>query len=171
MKLATVLKSIAIAAIAAMTFQNATAQSPDRMVGLGVITGGSTGAIEVAYAISPGMHLGVGLGIALISQSVNGGSSTSSNNLTFAPFGRFILKGSKDFKPFLHGQFVVFTGKAGASSVTDTGLELGGGGMYFPTSNVQIFGQINVVTVGFGDNSGTAIGIHSGRVGACWWFN
>lgn len=175
MKLATALKSLAIAAIAAMTFQNSSAQTPDRMFGIGVVTGGSFGAVQLAYALSPSFHIGAGLGIDLASQSVDGGSSTTSNNIIFAPFARLILKGTKNFKPFFHGQFIVASGKVTigqtSQSQTRTALDFGGGAFYFPANDIGIFGQISVINLGFGDLSTSDLGFHSGRIGAEWYFN
>lgn len=175
MKFATTLKSLAIAAIAALTFQSASAQTPDRMFGIGVVTGVSFGAVQLAYALSPSFHIGAGLGIDLASASADGGASASSNNIVFAPFARLILKGTKDFKPFFHGQFIVASGKVTVGqttqSQTKTALDFGGGAFYFPANDIGIFGQISVINLGFGDVSTSDLGFHSGRIGAEWYFN
>lgn len=171
MKFSTALATLVVAA--AMTFQSASAQSPDQMFGLGV-SAGSSAAIELCYAVNPAIHIGAGVGITLHSHSVNN-TSTSSNYIVFAPYARFILKGTSTFKPFLQGAFEVASGpvQTGLSTEnqTNTGLGLGGGAFYFPAATVGLFGQISVISLGFGDVSTTDIGIHSGRLGALWFFN
>ncbi|MCZ2132127.1 MAG: hypothetical protein LC116_02870 [Bacteroidetes bacterium] len=52
MKLAVAFAILVVAA--AMTFQNASAQSPNRMFGIGVNTRGSA---ELCYAVSPAIHI------------------------------------------------------------------------------------------------------------------
>ncbi len=155
-KLAAAFAALVVAA--AMTFQTASAQSPSQSFGIGVNTYGSA---ELCYAISPAIHIGTTLGIDLHSSNGN-----SSNSIIFGPYGRFILKGTKEFKPYLFGQF----GIASGGGTTSTGLNLGAGGFYFPTSTVALFGQVSVVSVGF-DPSVTDIGVHSAGAGILWFFN
>lgn len=160
---------VVLATAVAMAFQTASAQSPDHMFGLGVSTGGT---VELCYAVSPAIHIGAALGIDLSSASYKGGSSTTSNSIIFGPYGRFILQGTKSFKPYLSGQFGIVSGRVeGGNSETRTGLDIGGGSFYFPTNTVAFFGQVSIVNLGFGDLSTSDIGIHSGKVGVLWFFN
>lgn len=161
MKLAVAFAILVVAV--AMTFQNASAQSPNRMFGIGVNT---HGAAELCYAVSPAIHIGTSLGIDLSSESYKGGDSKTANSIFFGPYGRFILQGTKNFKPYLSGQIGIQSG-----GDTKTGLDIGGGGFYFPENNVALFGQVSVVNLGFGDLSTSNIGIHSGHMGILWFFN
>lgn len=160
MKMSTIVKCFCVALFATFCVGTAFAQSPDRQMGIGVTVGSVGGAAHMCYALSPAFHLGAQFGIDLAS---SGG--TSSNSIYFAPYGKFILAGTKDFKPYFFGAFAIQSGNG-----TTTGLSLGAGGEYFATRNVGCYGQITVINVGF-DPSYSHIGIVHPQVGIEWFFN
>lgn len=150
------------------------AQSPDQQLGFGVTMGSSTttqgvsSGGTIAYALSPGMHIGTGFGLVISNRSVNG-SSVSSNTLLFAPYFKALLKGSKDFVPFIMGQFSILNGSSGSVSSTSTGLGILGGAEYFASKNLGIYGSLSVLELGF-DPSVTAFGIGaSANIGIEWF--
>jgi len=175
MKISTLVQSAGVLFMAVLCISTASAQSspanssgmsPDRQMGIGITSGTNTagvGAIggHFAYAINPGFHVGSQLGILLESSD-----GKSSNSISFAPYGKFILAGMKDMKPYFYGAFQIASG--GGS--TRTGLQLGAGAEYFASRNVGIFGHIAVVSVGF-DPSVTQIGLGTASVGIEWFFN
>lgn len=162
-------------------FSTMKAQSPDQQMGFGVSLG--TGATEesvlsapigsgtVAYAINPGMHIGAGFGLGISSRSANG-ISVSSNSLLFAPYFKALLKGSKDFVPFIMGQFVIASRPTEINpkvSNTSTSLNVLGGAEYFASKNLGIYGSLSVLELGF-DPSRTAFGIGiSANIGIEWF--
>lgn len=144
------------------------AQSPDQQMGFGVTMGtgggGAVGGATLAYAINPGLHIGTGFGLTI--SSANG---VSSNNLIFAPYVKGLFKGSKDFVPFIMGQFGISSGSAGSVSKTTTGLSVLGGAEYFASKNLGIYGSLSVLELGF-DPSVTTFGIGaSANIGIEWF--
>ena len=115
---------------------------------------------HLAYAISPAFHIGAQLGLDLHSSD-----GKSNNGVYFAPYGKFIMSGMKDMKPYFWGAFVV-----SSSTTTSTGLALGAGAEYFASRNVGVFGQFSVINIGFSP-SDTHIGIVFPQVGIEWFFN
>ncbi|MBI3232475.1 MAG: hypothetical protein HYZ42_00280 [Bacteroidetes bacterium] len=167
--MSTIIKCFFVALFATTMFGTAFAQtplavstssiSPDRQFGIGV-TVGVGNAAHVCYAISPAFHLGAQLGIDLHSTE-----GTSTNSIYFAPYGKFIMSGMKDLKPYFFGSFQIQSGNG-----TSTALSLGAGGEYFASRNVGIYGQISILRIGF-DPSVTDIGIVFPQVGVEWFFN
>lgn len=162
------MQCLTVTIVAALCINTASAQSPDRQIGLGVSTGssvapggGSVGAAHVCYALSPGLHLGAQVGINLFSQD-----NSSHNYLTFVPYGKFILAGMKDMKPYIYGAFGVQTGY----TKTQTALQFGAGAEYFASRNVGIFGHVSVINIGI-EPSLTSIGIVSPQIGIEWFLN
>lgn len=160
MKMSTIVKCFCVALFATFCFETAFAQSPDKQMGVGVTAGTAASAAHMCYAISPAFHLGAQFGIDLAS---SGG--TSSNSVYFAPYGKFILAGTKDFKPYFFGAFTVQSNNG-----TTTSLSLGGGGEYFATKNVGVFGHVSIINIGFSP-SYSHIGIVFPQVGVEWFFN
>lgn len=171
-----------LCALAVMgAFTSLKAQSPDQQLGFGVSLGtGATeesvlstpiGSATVAYAINPGMHIGAGFGLGISSTSANG-ISVSSNSLLFAPYFKALLKGSKDFVPFIMGQFVIASKPTESNpkeSKTSTSLNLLGGAEYFASKNLGIYGSLSVLELGF-DPSVTTFGIGaSANIGIEWF--
>jgi len=140
------------------------AQSPSQTFGFGVTAGQSLGG-HILYAISPAIHVGTGFGLALQSQ---GGAS--SNQVYFAPYGKFLLAGSKEFKPFIIGQFMIASGGSGDNTSTNTGLNFGVGGEYFITPRFGIQGMFNVIQIGLSPSS-TAFGLLAPAVGIEWFMD
>ena len=140
------------------------AQSPDQQMGFGVTLGTSGSGATFAYAINPGLHIGTGFSLSI--SSANG---VSSNNLIFAPYVKGLFKGSKDFVPFIMGQFGISSGSAGSVSKTSTGLSVLGGAEYFASKNLGIYGTLSVLELGF-DPSVTTFGIGaSANIGIEWF--
>jgi len=161
MKISTFVQCLTVALVAAFCVNTASAQSPDRQMGLGITAGSGNIGGHFAYALNPGFHIGSALGLVL--ESSNG---KSFNSVSIAPYGKFILSGMKDMKPYFYGAFQIASG--GGS--TRTGLQLGAGAEYFASRNVGVFGHIAVINVGF-DPSITQIGLGNAYVGIEWFFN
>ena len=145
--------------------QKLSAQSPDQQFGFGFNVGSEISGGHIAYAISPSFHLGGLVGLNMISSS---GSSV--NGFVLAPYGKFLLKGSKNFVPFIMGQFVLLNGdlyKRGND--TPSFLNASFGGEYFASKNDGVFGSINLVQLGFSP-SVTTIGITTQATVGIEWF-
>ncbi|MBS1560881.1 MAG: hypothetical protein JSS89_04690 [Bacteroidetes bacterium] len=159
-------RSILVIAMVLLGIGVSSAQSPDKVFGFGVTAGQSLGG-HILYAITPAVHVGTGFGLAL--QSSNG---TSTNQVYFAPYGKFLLSGTKEFKPFILGQFMISSGPSGnsASNTTSTSLNFGVGGEYFITPRFGIQGMFHVIQIGF-DPSFTAFGFLTPAVGVEWFMD
>jgi hypothetical protein len=147
--------SMCIALVAMFAFTTASAQSPSGQFGLGATVGDLTAA-QIQYALDPAMHIGANVGLAL---------QDGTNLLTFAPYFKFLMRGSKEFKPFFIGQFVIVSG----GGATSTGLGIGAGAEYFISSDFGLFAQVTVLGVSF-DPSVTRFGVLTPRIGAEWFF-
>jgi len=148
----------AAAAAALMTIGVSTmsAQSPSEQLGFGFTAGQAIGG-HLAYALSPALHIGSSIGL-----QIQGGANT----VLLGPYAKFLLKGTKELKPYFIGQFMLMSG----GGATSTGLNIGGGGEYFITPNFGLFGQLNVVSVQF-DPSVTRLGLLEPVVGIEWFFD
>lgn len=150
-------------------FSTMKAQSPDQQMGFGVTmsasnVGGAVGGATFAYAINPGLHIGTGFGL-----TVSSSNNVSSNTVIFAPYVKGLFKGSKDFVPFIMGQFGITSGSSGGNSTTRTGLSVLGGAEYFASKNLGIYGSLSVLELGF-DPSITTFGIGaSANIGIEWF--
>ena len=105
MKLAAVFGTL-IALVTTLAPQRTAAQVPVDMFGIGINAGSESGALEVLYAFSPKIQAGAGLGLEVKSES-HGSESTSTTNIVFAPFVRYIFAVTPTFRPFVNGQFIV----------------------------------------------------------------
>lgn len=140
------------------------AQSPDQQIGVGVTVGSGGSGATFAYALNPGLHIGTGFGFGNSSQS--GQSSTS---IIFAPYVKGLFKGTKDFVPFVQGQFSVVSSSVGGTSSTRTGLALMGGAEYFASKNIGVYGTLSVLELGF-DPAVTTFGIGANVSLGVEWF-
>lgn len=167
------LRTIAVAfsmVLFSIAGQSATAQSPDKMFGLGIV-GGTNLGIEAVYAVTPAVHIGASVGLGLF--SANG---VSKNSVIFGPFARFIFAGKKNFKPFLAAGFTLVSGDVhtlglgGVASGSKSMVGFGGGAFYFPANDIDVFGQLTFVGIAL-DPSSTFIGTLSPHAGVHWYFN
>lgn len=145
-------------------FSTMKAQSPDQQFGIGVSLGTGASGATFAYAINPGLHIGTGFGL-----TVSSADGVSSNNVIFAPYIKGLFKGSKDFVPFIMGQFGISSGSSGNVSRTTTGLSVLGGAQYFVSKNLGIYGSLSVLELGF-DPSITTFGIGASANMGIEWF-
>lgn len=150
------LATAASAVVLALGATAASAQSPSEQIGFGFTAGQASGG-HVAYALSPGLHVGTGFGMQI---------QEGNNQVFFAPYAKFLLKGTKELKPFFMAHFEVNSG----GGTSTTGLALSGGGEYFVTPNVGIYGQISLVSIQF-DPSVTTIGLLRPSVGIEWFLD
>lgn len=150
------LATAASAVVLALGATAASAQSPSEQIGFGFTAGQLTGG-HVAYALSPGLHIGTGFGMQI---------QEGNNIVYFAPYAKFLLKGPKELKPFFMAQFEVASG----GGTSTTGLSVSGGGEYFVTPNVGIYGQIALVSIQF-DPSVTTLGLLRPSVGIEWFLD
>lgn len=165
MKFAQLLRMSIIAALAAFSLNVAHAQSPNEQIGVG-ITGGNMLGGHVAYAITPGVHIGSQFGFQV--RSVNSNSSTF---LTLAPYAKFIMKGTPQFKPFGMVQFGLSSGSTSGASVTSTAIGINAGAEYFLNKNFGIYGGFNFLDFAFGDIEYTYVGIGGSFLGVEWFFD
>lgn len=169
MKFVQLLRMSIIAVVAVFSFHGAHAQSPNEQVGVG-ITGGNFLGGHVAYAINPGFHIGTQFGFQV--QSVN---STSTTMLALAPYAKFILKGSPQFKPFGKVYFGLASGSTSVSNIkvsqTKTSIGIDAGAEYFLNKNFGIYGGFNFLDLAFGDVEYTYVGIGQPFLGVEWFFD
>jgi len=159
-------KVLAIAFAAATMAVGASAQSPDGQFGIGATAGYVNGA-QLQYAISPAFHLGTTIGLEI---------TDGATGLVFGPYGKFILAGSKEFKPYILGQLAIMRqsakdGLGNTSSTTNTSLIAGAGAEYFITPNFGVFGTIPVLSLPFEDGATVSFGVLSPTVGIEWFFD
>lgn len=168
MKFVQLLRLSVLVVIAAFSFNAAHAQSPSEQLGLGVTAGGNLIGGHLAYAITPAIHLGAQFGFM-----IHSADGESSNQLRLAPYGKFILAGTPQFKPFAMVGFNISSAPAalGNDNVTSQGLFANAGAEYFINRNFGVFGMFTVIDIGFGDNSYTEIGLGRPYVGAEWFFD
>lgn len=161
----------------------ASAQSPSEEIGVGVIVGDGYTGVQGAYAISPAIHVGVNLAFASVSNSVTVSGTTTSSSSTevmFGAYGKFLLKGTKEFKPYAFGNLLYGStsqdrGDGVSESVSGINLWAGVGAEYFITSNFGVFAQIRIfdlpLTRTDGHTKVTTIGIGQPSIGLEWFFN
>ena len=136
------------------------AQSPSGQVGVGASIGWHDIGGHVVYAIDPAFHVGTQFGLLI---------SDGNTQLTFAPYGKFLFKGSKELKPFLIGQLFISSSSVSGSSTT--GLIFGGGAEYFITDRFGLFAQLAVLRIPFSPTgSKVSFGIATPAIGAEWFF-
>lgn len=160
--------SVFLAAIVlAGSFSSLQAQSPSEMMGIGVFTGHASGG-QVAYALSPAMHIG-----AMLALSVGDGPTI----INFSPYARFLLKG-KSFKPIIQGMFYVSRYSSSSDNSfysqptsTQTGLSAMVGGVYYVTPTFGIVGLLTALDIPFYDGGALAVGITGSSIGIEWFFD
>lgn len=158
------MKKVFLVLMAAVMMSGAatmSAQSPSEAFGIGASLGWFGAGGHVVYAISPAIHVGTQFGLLI---------SDGSTQLTFAPYGKFLFKGTKELKPFVIGQFAIQSNSAStAGSATSTGITFGGGAEYFITSDFGIFAQIAVLNIPFNTGSVVSFGIATPAIGVEWF--
>ena len=152
---------------------------PNRDVGIGITVGSMNNRNDIlgghiAFAMTDKLHLGAQIGLS--TGSSNGGASTS--DLLFAPYAKFLYPLRTDFTPILIGQLILDNGGVSyeyvpgveyeTSSSLRTSLYFGGGGEYFPTSGLGIYGYIGLLDIGLKPKE-TRIGFLQPRVGVEWF--
>lgn len=169
MKFVQLLRMSIMAVVAAFSLNVAHAQSPNEQVGVGITAADILGG-HVAYAITPGIHIGTQFGFQV--QSVSGSSTTL---LHLAPYGKFILNGPAHFKPFAKAYFGLASGSSGTgfgnTSVTKTSIGIDAGAEYFLNKNFGVYGGFNFLDLAFGDVEYTHIGIGGPFLGVEWFFD
>lgn len=169
------LLSILPAFLVLVSFCSLKAQSPDQQFGVGtnVSMGGftgdgfsSVGAITGAYAFTPSIHVGTGLILAF---------DDDYTTIGIAPYGKFLLKGTKDFVPFILGQLSILKVNMDTpndkSKRTNASLFIGGGAEYFASKNLGVYGALGIVNVGLNNESSSTFGLFAPTVGIEWFFN
>ncbi len=156
---------------------------PNRDFGIGVTTGsmnsrqGILGG-HIAFALTDKLHLGGQLGFATGSSGSNGTGESSATYVLFAPYAKFLFPLRSDFTPILIGQLTVDNGGVDYEYVpgveyerrssTRTSLYFGGGGEYFPTSGLGVYGYIGLIDIGLKPKE-SRIGFLEPRVGVEWF--
>ncbi len=153
---------------------SAWAQSPNKQFGVGVsISGGSIStasriggsSLNLVYAINPGFHIGAG-----ISLEVQDVEKVSYNGFGFGVNGKFLLAGTKEFKPFIGAGFSFFSSSVGDANFSGQILSASVGGEYFATPSMGVYGGITPVRVQFGDIDATSFGLAGVFMGMEWFF-
>lgn len=152
------MKKLFLVAIALFALGTAvtSAQSPSEQIGFGASLGWFDAGGHVVYAIDPAIHVGTQFGLVI---------SDGNTNLTFAPYFKFLMKGTKEFKPYVIGQFYVTSG----GSQTNTGIRAAMGGEYFVTPSFGLFAQIALLDIPFATGSKAAFGIAFPSIGFEWF--
>ena len=151
---------VLVAAVMMSGAATVSAQSPSEAFGLGASLGWYNAGGHLVYAITPAVHVGTQFGLLI---------SDGNTELTFAPYGKFLFKGTKELKPFVIGQFFISSSSVEGSS--STGLLFGGGAEYFITSNFGLFAQIAVLRLPFSPSgSKVSFGLATPAIGAEWFF-
>lgn len=150
------------------------AQSPNKQFGVGVsINGGRLSSasriggssINLAYAINPGFHLGASLGI-----NVEEVEDVSYNGFQFGVGAKFLLAGTKEFKPFISAGFGFFSTSIEKADMSGQILSASVGAEFFATPNMGLYGGITPVSVQFGDIDATSFGLTGVFMGMEWFF-
>jgi hypothetical protein len=174
---------VLVAIILAGSAGIASAQSPNEQIGVGIIVGDQYSGVQGSYAISPAIHLGVNLAFAAVTNSTTVDGTTTSSSSTqvlFGAYGKFLFKGTKEFKPYAHGNLIYGStsqdmGNGVSESVSGLSLWAGVGAEYFITSNFGAFAQIRILDLPLTRTDGaaktTVIGIGQPAIGLEWFFN
>lgn len=163
MKSVLVLFALIVALIISSATSRSQGLSPDGQFGVGVVAGQMYGGY-LAYAITPAVHVGTGLGLRV---------ESNNNQFYFAPYGKFIFAGTDELKPFIVGQFMILTDATinnQGEKTASTSLAFAPGAEYFITQHFGIWGAITVLNLGF-TPSGTQFGLLLGNVGVEWFFH
>lgn len=135
--------------------------APSSQLGIGVNTGG----FQLAYAISPAIHIGTNLGIT---------ATDGSTGIGISPYFRWLFEGTVN--PLVQVEFNIGINSTsvGDSSVsnTETGLGLLFGLEYFINRNVGVYAAANLLNLDFVEpEMVTTFGYFAPRVGVEWFFN
>ncbi len=174
MKLTQLLRTAAVAAAAIFAFGTAQAQSPDQQFGVGVNVGASSSAgrassasqinsgLTLSYAFTPALHVGGQFSF----NSYTLTDSTAVTNFLVIPYVRFLFAGPAVFKPFVQAEF----GLLSIGDATSNYISVSGGGEYFVSRNLGIYGKVDVFQLDLGTNGGFGFGIGGAKIGVEYFF-
>jgi hypothetical protein len=156
------MKSLLVSFVCVLvTTFTAYAQPADESIGIGVSTGWHQGA-NITYVINQDMHFSFQLGV-----HINNGEG----HPTIAPQLRYFLAHKGNFHPYAVGS-VYFSegGMKGQAYDADMGILAGVGASYFPTKDINVYGQISVADIALqSSNTGSSFGILMPSVGIEWF--
>lgn len=139
--------------------------SSGRIIG-GVISAGGGGGVYGAYAISSAVHVNAAFSLSIINlENIN------TTAVGFGVSGKFLFGGSGLFHPFAHAGFGFSSESVEGTSRSRPGIGAGVGAEYFANRNFGAFIEISVISVQFGDVSGSNFGIGgNATIGLEWFF-
>ncbi|MFY8161074.1 MAG: hypothetical protein ACOVNU_07065 [Candidatus Kapaibacteriota bacterium] len=157
------------------------AKVPNQTFGLGIQLQNpqDIGAVGT-YAFTTDLHIGVQFGV-----SYDGGYDIGTNfkydggmNFNFAPFVKYFIESSSNFKPFISGGAIisstsVLINSGGSVPVTTTDdrtiVHITPGAQWFPYKTVGVYAGFRFFEMDT-DNSQMVIGIGRPVLGIDWWF-
>jgi len=134
----------------------------------------------VNYAISKDLHIGTQIGLYYDTGYENkGGIEVLKSNFFFylAPYAKYYFKNIKNFRPFIQGQFAIFTveDKVNGSPVSSTtgrydgnSLWINVGGTWYPFNNVGINAGMRFLDFNL-DKSWMRAGLGNPFIGIEWY--
>jgi len=153
---------VIVAALTVLGTSNASAQSPSEQFGVGASIGWFGSGGHAVYAFNSSLHVGTQFGLLI---------SDGNTNLTFAPYVKYLIGGSKTLRPFFIGQFYISSTTANSTTASSTGLRFGGGAEYFIGNDFGIFAQIAILDLPFSPTgSAVSFGIATPAIGVEWFF-
>jgi hypothetical protein len=163
------------------------ALAPSSQLGIGIFAGGSLvgGGGTIQYAITPGIHIGLELGIIAETgtETTNGNITTKSSDMVTAlgPYGRFLLEAIVN--PFFQVGFrfaeastttettVGSTTNKSTNSVSSSELYAAFGLEGFISRNFGAYAAVDFLNVPTESGNSTQFGIFGGKVGVEWFFS
>jgi hypothetical protein len=161
--------------------------APSSQLGIGVFAGGSLtgGGATIQYAITPGIHIGLEVGLIAEtgSETTVGNQTTKTSDMVTAvgPYGRFLLEAVVN--PFFQVGFrfaeASTTTKTTAGSATNENtVSVSSSELYvafglegFISSNFGALAAVDLLNVPTESGNSTQFGIFNGKVGVEWFFN
>lgn len=167
----------AIAAFFILLYTPSFAQTPNQQFGIGgtvssgriiagAISAGGGGGVYGTYAVSPAVHINAAFSLSIINlEDIN------TTSVGFGVGGKFLFGGSGLFHPFAHAGFGFSSESVEGTSRSRPGLSAGVGAEYFANRNFGAFIEISVISLQFGDLSGSNFGIGgNATIGLEWFF-
>jgi hypothetical protein len=169
-----------LSALAALLFLFQTpssAQTPNQQFGIGgtvssgriiggIISAGGGGGIYGVYAISPAVHINAAFSLSVVNlEEIN------TTSVGFGVGGKFLFGGNNLFHPFASASFGFSSESIEGTSRSRPGIGVGVGAEYFANRNFGAFISMSIISVQFGDQSGSSFGLGgNATIGLEWFF-
>ena len=157
-----------------ISFAQEKPKTPSEQLGLGIKVGDGAFGGQGAFALTPNIHLGAGVGFYYDSgDDFENGQSF----LYFSPYFKMFLDPIKTLYPMLIASFDVTSLSITRKDVlnrdvtvteTNTGISVAVGGEWFPYSSVGVYGGFKFLTFNF-DPSQLTVGLGYPFIGIEWF--